>query len=157
MGGESVGIWITISNHQCCLYANAHWQPQVSKMQASNDSELQILCRYLQNLPPSLPLPQCSKYNFRNFILDESWVEDEGLEAAVNRELEILFGSRAAGYLILREQGEGLWAVVDVLEQYISQYPESVILKKWVNDITKAAIQCYKSAGAPVSYSKRSM
>jgi hypothetical protein len=55
-----------------------------------------------------------------------------GIDSAVNHALEIIFWPQGwqSGPIILKEQGPGLVAVVDVLETHIKSFPKSLILQK---------------------------
>ena len=51
--------------------------------------KVNTLHAYLLGLPTSLPLvSETSRYNFDHFTPDPDWIEDNGEEAAINRELE---------------------------------------------------------------------
>ena len=115
--------------------------------------KLQRLQLYLVNLPHNLPVPSAStsKFDFRNFAPDDEWVEDAGEEAAVNRELEVQFGSRHMGPIMPKERSPGVVVVADVLKRYLQQFPRSAILEKWVDDITTAAELAFKGADIQLS------
>lgn len=119
----------------------------------SNSKSLAQLRLYLQNLPENLPLPASGQsiYGFEDFAPDAEWLEDIGEEGAVNRQLEILLGSRAKGPIRLKERGPSICAVTDVLDKYIARHPTSVILQKWVSDLTDSAVLAYESAHVYVS------
>jgi hypothetical protein len=51
----------------------------------------------------------------------------------------------------LLEQGPGLVALVDVLQEHLVEFLGSSILTKWVEDFAKAASFQYISVGIPVS------
>jgi hypothetical protein len=80
------------------------------------------------------------------------WMEEIGEEGAINRELEIRLGSRSMGPLVLNERGPGMIALADVLGKYLAKYPESVILEKWVSDMTEYAELAIKSADIQVGF-----
>lgn len=93
----------------------------------------------LLGLPKSLPLAsETSQYNFSHFSPDPDWIEDAGEEAATNRELEVILGSRAKG-LVLPERGPGVVELANVLEKFSYSFPNSVLPMLWLTDITKAA------------------
>lgn len=121
----------------------------------ADKTDLEQLRLYLQKLPNVLPVPTTPKYDLRGFAPDPEWVGDIGEEGAVNRELEVIFGSRFHGPLTLDERGPGIEAMSDVLERYLQKYPESVLLGKWVADTTLAAVNAYKQHNAPVSFNGR--
>ncbi|KAF8119348.1 hypothetical protein EV363DRAFT_1199666 [Boletus edulis] len=118
------------------------------------DTELLHLLRlYLENLPER-HLPYCSlaesNYRFHVFAIDPEWEEDIGMEGAANRELEVRLGSRAKGPIVLTERGPGLSSIVDVLAKYLTKFPSSAILKKWVSDLIESAKGAYEEANVPV-------
>jgi hypothetical protein len=115
-------------------------------------ADLEKLRLYLCYLPTTLPLqPSNSGNNFQFFAPDSEWVNDIGEEGAVNRQLEVVLGTRAKGVIQLKERGPGVIALADVLERYLDRNPGSVILKKWLTDMTDSAISAYQSAGMQVS------
>lgn len=65
-------------------------------MDSDLKNKIATLRLYLCNLPDNLPLPSLghSSYRFESFAPDPDWVSDVGEEGAVNRELEVLLGSR---------------------------------------------------------------
>lgn len=101
-------------------------------------TKLRSLGSLLANLSDSLPLNP-GHYNFVGFSPSSEAVDDFGEEGALNHALEIAFGSRAKGPIQLRGRGNGLCAVVVVLEKYIARSPKSAILQKWVEDLITAA------------------
>ncbi|KAF8131224.1 hypothetical protein EV363DRAFT_1399018 [Boletus edulis] len=118
------------------------------------DTELLHLLRlYLENLPER-HLPYCSlaesNYRFHVFAIDPEWEEDIGMEGAANRELEVRLGSRAKGPIVLTERGPGLSSIVDVLAKYLTKFPSSAILKKWVSDLIESAKGAYEEANVPL-------
>ncbi|KAG0707976.1 hypothetical protein DFH29DRAFT_773716, partial [Suillus ampliporus] len=94
----------------------------------------------LEALPMHIPVPLAaeSRYKFSDFSTDAEWAADIGEAGAVNRELEVRFGSRVDG-LKLTERGPEIEAVIDVLETWIEKCPGDIILEKWVHDILEAA------------------
>ncbi|KAF8427184.1 hypothetical protein L210DRAFT_3565470 [Boletus edulis BED1] len=91
-----------------------------------------------------------SVYRFHSVDYDEEWEKDVGLEGAINRELEIRLGSRAKGPIKFKEWGPGLEAIVQVLRQYLTVVPESILLRKWLSDLTEAALLVFKEANLPI-------
>jgi len=86
--------------------------------------------------------------------LDDEKIEDYGPIGALNRELEVRMGQHNKGPISFKECGPSLNAVTNVLGGYLDQYhesPETVLLVKWVDDLTIAAAAALKSAGIPVS------
>jgi hypothetical protein len=116
-------------------------------------TDLAQLRLYLNNLAGSIPCPApgCSQYHFETFAPDPEWVTDIGEEGAVNRELEVRLGSRAAGPVVLKERGPGITALPDTLERYLTKYPDSVLLRKWLEDLLVSAKASYKPQKEPVS------
>ncbi len=109
--------------------------------------QINKLRSYLLGLPTSLPLAlETSRYNFNVFSPDAEWVEDAGEEAAINRELEVILGSRAKG-LILPERGPGVVALANVLANFISSFPDSVLPTLWLTDVTRAVASTIVAAG----------
>ncbi|KAG1846510.1 hypothetical protein C8R48DRAFT_677837 [Suillus tomentosus] len=97
-------------------------------MQPNLKDRLAELRQYLKVLPSNIPVPKESMYHFSNFSPDLDWTADFREAAAVNRELEVRFGSRAGGLKIV-ERGPETEAVVDVLETWIKKYPGNVLLE----------------------------
>ena len=110
-------------------------------MDPSLKKRLESLQHYLSNLPDILPLPELrlANYNFNLFSISEEDIEDYGEVGAINRQLEISFGSRHDGPVLLTERGPGLVQVVEVLSTYLLKDPTSAILQKWVDDLTTSA------------------
>ncbi|KAG1844863.1 hypothetical protein F4604DRAFT_1662817, partial [Suillus subluteus] len=115
-------------------------------MEPNLKDRLAELRQYLKALPSNIPVPKESKYNFSDFSLDADWTAEIGEAAAVNRELEVRFGSRA-GDLKIVERGPETEAVVDVLETWIEKYPGDILLEKWVYDTLEAARGLILAAG----------
>ena len=121
-------------------------------MDSETMSELHKLHHYLNHLPNSLPYRDEieSTYEFNYFGFGESDEEDYGLEGAVNRQLEVRLGHHRDGPVKLEERGLGLLLVVTILGRYITQLPDSVILKKWIDDLVISAQQAFDDAKYPV-------
>jgi len=139
-----------------CEFHNNYTAPSHAldlQVAMSNSKGLAQLRLYLQNLPKNLSLPASghSVYGFEHFAPDAEWVEDIGEEGAVNRQLEILLGSRVKGPIRLIERGPSICAVVDVLDKYLARHPKSLILQKWVSDLTVSATLAYESAQVSMS------
>lgn len=118
-------------------------------------NSLEYLRHLLSNLPNTVP-HSGNLYDFRNFAPDPDAVEKyESREAAVNHALEIAFSplGRRDGPcpFDLLDQGPGLVAVVDVLRDFLVETPGSAVLRKWVEDFTKAAVFQFESVQIPVS------
>jgi hypothetical protein len=111
-------------------------------MDPSLKQDIQKLRHLLTQLPASLPFASSegSIYDFENFAPSPEWAADIGEEGAVNRQLEVLLGSRAKGPIQFVERGPGVIALADVFEKYLAKYPSSLILAKWVTDLTSATM-----------------
>ncbi len=123
----------------------------------SSSSSIHI-CRLrllLENLPDSIPYKSLvdSRYAFHHLDLDDEWVNEEGVEAAVNRALEVRLGPRTGpgDTFIIKERGPGLTALADTLQVYLGKFPDDFRLQKWLDDACHAAEQSYGVAGLPVS------
>ncbi|KAG1766662.1 hypothetical protein EDD22DRAFT_950430 [Suillus occidentalis] len=120
-------------------------------MDCETKNKLQLLSLYLQNLPKTIPLadPSSPQYGFDFFILDDENIEDYGPIGALNQELKLRMGQRDKGPVSFKERGPSLNAVTDVLGGFLDQYhesPETVLLVKWVDDLTIAAVAAFKTA-----------
>jgi hypothetical protein len=115
---------------------------------------------YLEALPETLPLPSNdSKINrLLNFSLDEDWVNDVGVEGALNREIEAALGDflprNNDGIFFIKERGPAIEELADILEIYHG--PEcllegSAILNKWLKDAIASAKKCILNNGGQVS------
>lgn len=112
---------------------------------------------YLRHLPSSLPYQSAggsARLDFTRFVIDEEddFAKEEGIDAAVNRQLERTLGPRTgtAGTFTLHERGPGIEALADVLEHFCRRFPSDVRLQKWVEDATRAAENAYTIARVPV-------
>ncbi|KAG8783978.1 hypothetical protein FRC12_019132 [Ceratobasidium sp. 428] len=110
---------------------------------------LMQLDKLLRTLPPSLPLPgdhQSCYEKLQSFHpLPSNWLEDIGLIGTVNRQLEVVFGTRAFGFK-LKERGSTLESVVPILCDYLFSHPGDVILQKWLRDLVQAASNAHSQA-----------
>ncbi|KAG1832896.1 hypothetical protein DFJ58DRAFT_847921 [Suillus subalutaceus] len=104
-----------------------------------------ILSLYLRNLPETIPYadPSITQYSFNFFALDDEKIEDHGPIGALNRKLEVHMGQHDKGPISFKECGPSLnFSVTNVLGGYLDQYhksPETVLLVKWVDNLTIAA------------------
>ncbi|KAF9234050.1 hypothetical protein BU15DRAFT_79456 [Melanogaster broomeanus] len=121
-------------------------------MDPSLKKRLETLQHYLSNLPDILPLPGLglAKYNFDLFNISAEDIEDYGEVGAVNRQLEISFGSRHDGPVLFTERGPALVQVVEVLNTYLLKDPTSAILQKWVDDLTTSAELSFSMNGISI-------
>jgi hypothetical protein len=121
-------------------------------MDPSLKKRLESLQHYLSNLPDSLPLPEprLANYNFNLFGISEEDIKDYGEVGAINRQLEISFGSRHDGPVLFIERGPGLIQVVEVLGTYLLKDLTSAILQKWVDDLTTSAELSFSKNGVSV-------
>ncbi|KIK93575.1 hypothetical protein PAXRUDRAFT_12564 [Paxillus rubicundulus Ve08.2h10] len=117
-------------------------------MDSGTRSKLNKLQIYLDHLPDSLPFRGSaeSDYGFDFFGIQDEDEEDLGLEGAVNRQLEVRLGHRNNGPVKFKERGPGLLPVVTVLENYLNDFPGSVILMKWLDDLICSAQQAFENA-----------
>ena len=115
--------------------------------------ELDDLRELLTNLPHTLPCPSedDSEYPFLSFELNDAVLQctNGDVVRAVSQSLWAIF--IADGEFLISEHGPSICAVVDVLGKYLSEYPNSTILQKWVSDIGNAAKKLYKSHGIMVT------
>lgn len=119
-------------------------------------TKLGRLSYYLRQLPATLPIiinssESRSRYDFTNFAPDPEWIEDAGLNGAVNRELEVRLGTRANGPIHFIERGPAVKALVSVLEKYTRAFPNNLLLQTWVDDALKGAENTFAKANLPVS------
>ncbi|KAG8937698.1 hypothetical protein FRC00_002164 [Tulasnella sp. 408] len=98
--------------------------------------KLNLLKAQLERLPASLPNPptQQSLYQWQ---LDQDFLSDEGIVAAMNQMLERVMGMRANG-ITIHEHGQGISSVVEVLSAALQEEPDNAIIDKWIDDITEA-------------------
>jgi hypothetical protein len=112
---------------------------------------------YLSCLPDTLPTagPESSVNSLLTFSLSPEWVEDIGEEGAVNQALEAaLFNflpRNEAGIFKITTRGPAIIALPDVLETWITKYPKSVILQKWLQNTLDSAKACFAQNNVPVS------
>ncbi|KAF8593539.1 hypothetical protein BDV93DRAFT_566431, partial [Ceratobasidium sp. AG-I] len=105
------------------------------------DAQLDELETLLEALSDSLPEPTVTESLYSgllNFSLDPEWERDVGIVGAVNRGLEVIWGSRAQG-LCIKERGHTVQAVAGVLRFYMYLHPGDIILQKWLDDLIEAA------------------
>ncbi|KAF9237835.1 hypothetical protein BU15DRAFT_15441, partial [Melanogaster broomeanus] len=116
-------------------------------MDTETKSKLHKLQVYLECLPNSLPFRQEAEsvYAFNFFGFSDSDEADYGLEGAINRQFEVRLGHRRDGPVRFKERGPGLSAIIAVLGNYLTQHPESVIMKKWLDDLILSAEQAFKN------------
>lgn len=131
--------------------------PAVSETVLSKTEILNLLLKLdhlLQNLPESLPLPQKDNSCYGKLLsfhpLPSDWLECIGPVGTVNRQLEVVFGTRAFGFK-LKERGPILARVVPILRQYLFEFPTDIILQKWLLDLVRAASEAHTSIGAGMS------
>ena len=115
--------------------------------------KLQRLATYLHKLPNSLAVKSSkdSRYDFQGFEPDPEWVDNIGtVEGAVNRELECRLGSRANGPVEFTERGAPVEALVGVLDRYTKEFPNDLLLARWVDDAIAGAIHTFSKLQTPV-------
>ena len=82
---------------------------------------------YLKALPENLPVsgPTSKLNRLLEFVLDKDWVNDAGVEGAVNCEIKVALGDflpqNNDGIFYIKERGLGIEALVDVLEYIMVQ------------------------------------
>ncbi|CUA77877.1 hypothetical protein RSOLAG22IIIB_12879 [Rhizoctonia solani] len=106
----------------------------------------------LQTIPPgSLPYssPEDSVYSklISFHPLPSDWLDDIGEVGTVNRQLEVIFGTRAFGFQ-LKERGPVLSTIIPILEFYLKKYPTDIIVQKWLLDLYHAACSAHSKAKA---------
>ena len=132
-------------------------------MSSGKFKELKI---YLKALPETLPIstPFSKLIRLQNFVLDDDWVKDIGIEGAVNREIEAALGDflprNNDGIFYIKERGPAIEALADVLEHYHGpgcMLSGSPILKLWLDNAIASAKKCILTHGGKVSsiYSHR--
>lgn len=118
-------------------------------------NELADLARLLSHLPKTIP--DGTKHNFQNYISDLEWLDKIGCEnGALNRALEISFGSRKNGGLInFQTRGPALEAVATTLCTFLAgttaNPSNNGILKLWLTDLIAAARNAITKTGGQVS------
>jgi hypothetical protein len=81
---------------------------------------------YLKALPETLPVssPMSKLNRLLEVALDEDWVNDVGVEGAVNHEIEAALGDflprNNDGIFYIKERGLAIEALADVLERYLT-------------------------------------
>lgn len=121
--------------------------PQTESSYTPLDQRLLNLLHQLRNLPTSLS-DHSSIYPFVGFALDPLDIENYGSpQGALNHRLELIFGSRSSGRLLeFRGRGPSLEAIVHTFYKYINgEDGENVLLWKWVQDLTQAAVEASKN------------
>ncbi|KAG9121299.1 hypothetical protein FRC07_002784 [Ceratobasidium sp. 392] len=101
------------------------------------DAQLHELQALLSTLPNTLPIRDVDQSIYGSlvgFVPDPELVEDLGESSAVNAALERIFGHRKDVLKIL-ERGKSIESVVHVLELYLKQFSDNVILQKWLIDL----------------------
>ncbi|KAG9042386.1 hypothetical protein FS837_010940 [Tulasnella sp. UAMH 9824] len=98
--------------------------------------KLNSLKAQLERLPASLPNPPAQQSSYQ-WQLDQDFLSDEGIVAATNQMLERVMGMRANG-ITIRERGQGISGVVEVLHVALQEEPDNAIVTKWIDDITEA-------------------
>ncbi|KAG6372921.1 hypothetical protein JVT61DRAFT_6951 [Boletus reticuloceps] len=107
-------------------------------MDLADTKLLHLLRLYLKGLPEG-QLPYCSltesNYTFNIFAIDPEWEEDIGREGVVKARLAA----------VQKDQ----FSIVDVLGKYLTKFPGSAILKKWVSDLIESAKVACEVANVP--------
>jgi hypothetical protein len=125
-----------------------------------SNGKFKELKTYLKALPETLPVssPMSKLNRLLEFALDEDWVNDVGVEGAVNREIEAALGDflprNNDGIFYIKERGPAIEALADVLERYHGpgcKLSESRILKLWLDNAIASAKKCILTSGGKVS------
>ncbi|KAG8790887.1 hypothetical protein FRC12_010765 [Ceratobasidium sp. 428] len=127
---------------------------QSSPSQAQINPRLLEQLQQLRNLPDSLP-DRPGIYSFLGFTLEPHNISHYGLkQKALDHELQLVFGSRAAGSVIeFRGRGGSLEAIVHTFYKCIDgESGDNQVLWKWVEALTHAALEASQTAlSAPKS------
>ncbi|KAG2131337.1 hypothetical protein DEU56DRAFT_953870 [Suillus clintonianus] len=118
-------------------------------MDYDTQKKLQQLYLFLSNLPDTIPYADAGQTQY-GFSLDDDRIEDMGPIGALNCALECVMGQCHNGPISFKERGPGLEAVVDILEAHLIEHhesPETILLVKWIDDLTTAAEAAFMSAG----------
>ena len=116
---------------------------------------------YLKALPENLPVsgPTSKLNRLLEFVLDEDWVNDVGVEGAVNCEIKAALGDflpqNNDGIFYIKERGLAIEALADVLECYHSpgcMLSGSPILQYWLDNAIASAKKCILTHGGKVSF-----
>jgi len=122
---------------------------------------LDTLAFLILHLPTKLPHKTESDTIFKEFLppfeLDPDYFDKTEDEiATIGEQLERVFGFKARssgdGVLDIRERGPGLSAVHGVLDEYYHKYPNNMVHKKWIVDITNAVECVYLNYNVPVCW-----
>ncbi len=125
--------------------------------------KLATLELYLKSLPENkLPSPLDSEPpeetaypGLLYFSPDPDWINDVGKEGAVNRELEAALGVRNdLNIFPIKERGRAIQALVPILRQYLLEFPNSVLLRKWLDAALASAEAWFKKASVPIPVSQ---
>ena len=109
-----------------------------------------------ENLPPTLPLLNVSRYDtFLTFDLDPEILDKTSDEVAtLGEQLEYIFGSKSRtsgdGIIAILERGKGICALQPILKEFHEKYPENNAMKKWVIDILNGIEKTLEKQGVPV-------
>ncbi|KAF9021139.1 hypothetical protein BDZ89DRAFT_1071710 [Hymenopellis radicata] len=119
-------------------------------MTAYYSDELKKLDRCLKALPQSIPANDA--YQFMDYEPNQEDIDDYGsAQGVVNKHLEPQFGDRDHGPIKFKGRGPALEAVVPILRRYLTgKSGENLLLIKWVDDLTAAAILAIEKDGGTV-------
>lgn len=115
------------------------------------EARLRTLSLYIAQLPDNLPVDSSAYSGLNPFIPDPDWVDRAGEEGAVNRELEVVLGSRETGIFLIQARSLNLSCLPSVLEHYLSKFPTNTILLKWLDDSLESCQAVYRAYHKPVS------
>jgi hypothetical protein len=123
--------------------------PQMS----GSASDLARLHHLLRHLPSDLPDAE-SVYPSTRVAPTPAMVEKTGnISIAVGHAFETAFGSRANGPPVIKERGNKVVAVIEVLKKYLDedQSNNRVVLATWVPSLTEAVELIFKEREIDVS------
>ncbi|KAG6834226.1 hypothetical protein H0H93_011056, partial [Arthromyces matolae] len=108
-------------------------------------NHLQLL---LKHLPESLPLDVPDSASMYQFYLDDNDIKEEGLWYAINRRLEICFERFRCKPIELKERGQRLTGLIQIIKRVAKEAPQSRQLLQdiWIEKLIVAA----KESGAKV-------
>ncbi|KAF6756529.1 ribonuclease H-like domain-containing protein [Ephemerocybe angulata] len=122
----------------------------------TTESKLAHLKCYLRDLPKAYPeVPaDAPAQGLLYFTYDPEWAKDIGILGAVNRSLECALTEylprNDKGIFFVKHRGPAMEALATVLEYWLKDYPDDVILLKWLTDSLNSAKSAYKYHGVPL-------
>lgn len=117
----------------------------------SVDARLRTLSLYITHLPDNLPHDPSAYSGLNPFAPDPEWIEIAGEEGAINRELEVVLGSRETGVFHIHARSPNFQCLPSVLKTYLSRFVNNTILLKWLHDSLESCRAVYHAYNKPVS------